>query len=707
MTETKDLLIEIGTEELPPKSLKRLATAFKEEVCESLQEQGLNFSDANWYATPRRLSVLVNDLEKAQQNKEQQRRGPALSAAFDDEGNPTRATEGFANSCGIDVDQLEKLKTGKGNWLVFNTFVKGKQTYELVPSIVETALTRLPIAKRMRWGDHDFEFVRPIKWILILFGDETIDCEIMGVASGKESYGHRFHHPDAIKIKHARDYIDTLKQVGHVMADYMDRHSLIQSQVTTIATSKKGKAVIDPDLLDEVTALVEWPVSFAGDFNPDFLKLPKEVLIATLQDNQKYFPVVNDNESLLPCFICVANIESKNPELIKQGNERVIQPRLNDAAFFWDRDLKHGLANHYASLKKVIYQKQLGTLHEKSERLIKTVSILAKLINIDIKQAKRAAELCLCDLLTEMVYEFPKLQGTMGRYYAEADGEDADVATALEEYYQPRFAGDDIPATRLGQCLAVSEKVDKLIGIFSIGKAPTGDKDPFALRRSAIGLLRIIIECELDIDLKELITIAASNYPDNINTRNFIDDVYSFLLERLRRYYLDEGVSPDTFESVLAINTSRPLDFHQRLTAVTEFRKLAEAESLATANKRIRNILKKSDITDNKKINDSLLSEESEIKLAKSLKEYQQRVAPMIDNRDYKSALTELAGLRKNVDSFFDNVMVMCDDPDIKTNRLALLSNLSALFLETADISKLQGERLFDNNESKRQICQE
>lgn len=691
MTETKDLLIEIGTEELPPKSLKRLATAFKEEICKSLQEQGLNFSDANWYATPRRLSVLVNDLEITQQDKEQQRRGPALSAAFDDDGKPTRATEGFAKSCGVDVDQLEQLETDKGTWLVFNTVIKGKQTHELVPSIVETALTRLPIVKRMRWGDHDVEFVRPIKWVLILFGDEAIDCEIMGVASGRVSYGHRFHHPDAITIKQARDYIDTLQQDGHVMADYNERHSLIQSQVNSIAASNNGRAVIDPDLLDEVTALVEWPVSFAGDFNPDFLKLPKEVLIATMQDNQKYFPVVDDQETLLPYFICVANIESKNPELIKQGNERVIQPRLSDATFFWNRDLKHGLANLRESLKKVVYQKQLGTLYEKSERLINTVSTLAKSVNADVNAARRAAELCLCDLLTEMVYEFPELQGTMGRYYAEADGEDTDVATALEEYYQPRFAGDNLPTTLLGQCLAVSEKCDALVGIFSIGKAPTGDKDPFALRRSAIGLLRIIIECELDIDLKELITLAASNYPDNINATNCIDDVYNFMMERLRRYYLDESVSPDTFESVLAIKTTRPLDFHHRLTAVTEFRKLAEAESLAAANKRIRNILKKSDITDNREINDSLLSEESEMILAESLKEYRQRVAPMIDNRDYKSALTELAGLRKSVDSFFDNVLVMCDDPEIKNNRLALLSNLSALFLETADISKLQG----------------
>ncbi len=691
MMDTKDLLIEIGTEELPPKSLKKLATAFKEEVSQSLQEQDLKFSDANWYATPRRLSILLKQLEITQEDKQQQRRGPALSAAFDDKGKATRATEGFAKSCGVEVEQLEQLETDKGTWLAFNAVVQGKQTTELLPTIIETALSRLPIAKRMRWGESDVEFVRPIKWLLILFGDDAINCEVMGVTSGRESYGHRFHHPDAITIKKPASYIDTLKQEAHVLADYNERRSLIQTQVVAIAESEGGKAVIDSDLLDEVTSLVEWPVSFFGEFNSDFLKLPKEVLISSMQDQQKYFPVVDKQGGLLPYFISVANIESKNPDLIKQGNERVIQPRLSDASFFWQRDLKHGLASHIESLKKVVYQKQLGTLYKKSERLLKTASGLANSLNVDVNAAKRAAELCLCDLLTEMVSEFPALQGTMGRYYAEADGENTDVAAAIEEVYQPRFAGDKLPASKLGQCLAVSEKIDSLVGIFSIGKAPTGDKDPFALRRSAIGLLRIIIECELDIDLKELISLAASNYPNEINAKKQIDDVFHFLMQRLRRYYLDEGVDSDTFESVLAINTNKPLDFHHRLTAVTEFRKLTEAESLAAANKRISNILKKSDVTYTKKIDDDLLSEESEITLAKSLSSYQKRLEPMIEKRDYKSALTELAGLRENVDDFFDNVMVNCDDDAIKMNRLALLDNLSALFLQTADISKLQG----------------
>ncbi|MBL1142519.1 MAG: glycine--tRNA ligase subunit beta [Proteobacteria bacterium] len=690
MSNTQNLLIEIGTEELPPKSLKKLASAFKDEMIKSFNEEKLNFSDANWYATPRRLSLIINNLEVKQEDKQQQRRGPALAAAYDAEGKPTKATEGFAKSCGVSVDQLEKLETDKGTWLAFNAVIKGKETTELISAIIETALGRLPIAKRMRWGDSDVEFVRPVKWVLILFGTDYLDCEIMGITSGKESFGHRFHHPHAVSINAPENYIETLKKEAHVLVDYNERRTLIESQVNAIAEENNGIAIIDPDLLDEVTALVEWPVSFVGEFNSDFLKLPKEVLISSMQDHQKYFPVVDTKGNLLPYFISVANIESKNPALVKRGNERVIQPRLNDAAFFWERDLKHGLANHIESLKKVIYQKQLGTLFDKSDRLQKSVLHLAKPLNIEIDQAKRAAALCLCDLLTDMVSEFPALQGTMGRYYAEADGEDGQVAIALEEYYQPRFAGDALPTSALGQCLAISEKIDSLVGIFAIGKAPTGDKDPFGLRRSAIGLLRIIIECNLDIDLKELITNAAANYPTDINSNNCIDDVYHFLMERLRRYYLDEGVSPDTFESVLAINTSKPLDFHHRLTAVTEFRKLTQAESLAAANKRISNILKKSEITDIKQVNDNLLTEESEITLAKSLNEYQKRLAPMIEKRDYKSALTELAGLRENVDNFFDNVMVNCEDDATRINRLALLNSLSALFLKTADISKLQ-----------------
>ena len=401
MSDIQHLLIEIGTEELPPKSLKKLAMAFKDEMTNSLNDAELNFSNADWFATPRRLALIINDLEVSQKDKAQQRRGPAVSAAFDNEGQPTKATEGFARSCGVSVDELDRLKTDKGEWLAFDTVVKGKKSSDVLPEMIEKALNRLPIAKRMRWGDNDVEFVRPVKWLLILFGSDYLECEIMSVKSGKESFGHRFHHPDAIVINSAETYVDTLKTNGHVLADYRNRRAEIENQVNQIAEKNKGTAIIDDDLLDEVTALVEWPVSFAGDFNPDFLKLPKEVLISSMQDHQKYFPVVNEKGDLLPCFISVANIESSHIDLIKHGNERVIQPRLSDAAFFWERDLKHGLANHIHSLEKVIYQKQLGSLADKSERLIKTCSFIASQLDVDTNKAKRAAELCLCDLLTD------------------------------------------------------------------------------------------------------------------------------------------------------------------------------------------------------------------------------------------------------------------------------------------------------------------
>ncbi len=691
MRSKQDLLIEIGTEELPPKSLSGVAQALHDEMCDAFKEHALDFATTSWYATPRRIAVIIRQLSTCQPDRQAQRRGPALSAAFDDAGKPTRAAEGFARSCGATVGQLEKLETDKGRWLIFDARVKGKPTKTLIPDLLETALKRLPIARRMRWGASNVEFIRPIKWVVLLFGRETIASEIMGIKAGRQSFGHRFHHPEAIPIEQPDDYPALLKKPGMVLANYNERSALIRSQVERIAEKNNGTAVIDPELLDEVTALVEWPVSFMGHFNPDFLKLPKEVLIASMQDHQKYFPVLDKAGNLQASFIGVANIESLQPALIKQGNERVIQPRLSDATFFWNRDLNNGLATHIAGLKKIVYQKKLGSLYEKSERLHNIIASLAIPLKVDINNAQRAAELCFCDLLTDMVFEFPKLQGTMGKYYAAADGEDATVAAALEAYYLPRFAGDALPSTKLAQCLAMSEKVDTLLGIFAIGKVPTGDKDPFGLRRTAIGLLRIIIECECDIDLKALLDIAADNYPDAINAKDRVDDVFQFLMVRLRQYYLDAGVSFDVFESVLAIRTGKLLDFHQRLTAVTAFRKRPEAQSLAAANKRIGNILKKSTGLDNDKIDDDLLTAGSETTLAISLQAYQKKVMPMIANRDYQATLTELAGLRGDIDNFFDNVMVLCDDNDIKRNRLALLNNLRLLFLKIADISKLQG----------------
>ena len=689
MGQKKDLLIEIGTEELPPKSLKNLAVSFCQEMSKALKKNELNFKNINWYATPRRLSLLISDLDTAQKDKENQRRGPSISSAYDNNKNPTQATIGFAKSCGTEISKLEVLETENGSWLIFDTILKGKKTDAIIPILIEECLIRLPISKRMRWGNNDIEFVRPIKWIFILFDKKIIECKILGIKSCSSSFGHRFHHPESIKINSPKDYSRILKEKGKVVVSYDERLSIISSQVSSIAKENNGEAIIDSELLNEVTSLVEWPVSFIGNFDSEFLKLPKEVLIAVMQDNQKYFPVIDHKKNLMPLFVCVANIESNSPELIKKGNERVIMPRLSDAFFFFEWDSKYELKKFRNSLKKVIYQKELGTLYDKSQRLVKTISYMTKKLHIEPKLAKSAAELCLCDLLTKMVFEFPKLQGIMGRYYAELCGEKNDVAVAIGEFYQPRYAGDELPKTDLGKSLAISEKIDNLVCIFSIGKMPTGDKDPFGLRRSAIGVLRILIECNIDIDLKDLLAVAASKLSAN-KSLNYLDDVYFFLMERLRNYYYDEGFSADEFESVLAINTTVPLDFHKRLIAVTKFKKFNEAKNLSAANKRIVNILKKSDKIDTMKINDKLLIEESEIKLANTIEDYKKIIMPMIDNRDYTLALKELAGLSETVDHFFDEVMIMSEKPEIRKNRLVLLNNLNALFLTIADISKLQ-----------------
>ena len=693
MTDTQDLLVEIGTEELPPASLKRLAGAFRDECVRYLSGQGLGCGESEWYATPRRLAFIIKRLEIAQQDRPERRRGPALQAAFDAAGQPTRAALGFARACGVGVDQLEKLETDKGSWLIHNTRVKGRNTAALIPAMLDHALGRLPIARRMRWGDHEVEFARPVRWALILFGETALEHDVMGVRSGACSYGHRFHHPDKIIIEQPDKYAATLKQTGRVVADFNQRRALIEAEAERLARRRQGRAMIDTALLDEVTALVEWPVAFTGEFKPDFLKLPPEVLIASLQDHQKYFPVAAADGQLLACFIGVANIQSADPAAVKQGNERVIEARLRDAAFFWERDLKHGLAEHGTALERVVYQGQLGTLADRRQRLIKISAWLAERCAVDPGLTEQAAELCLCDLLTEMVGEFPELEGTMGRYYAEAAGEDRAVALALAEQYRPRFAKDALPESGIGRCLALALRIDTLVGIFAIGKAPSGDKDPFGLRRAAIGLLRIIIEGGLDIDLGALIERAAGAYPAAIKAAveaNYII-LFPFLKERLRRYYLDNGAAPDSLEAVLTISYLHPLNCDRRLKAVTEFRKLAEARSLAAANKRIVNILKKSGDEVERDVKPGLLSEPAERKLAGSLRRYQKELTPLLDRRDYRAALCRLAGIRPEVDDFFDQVRVMCDDQTLRNNRLALLHELKALFLQTADISKLQG----------------
>ncbi len=684
------LLLEIGTEELPPKALLKLAKAFANGIRDGLGKAELEFASVDYFAAPRRLAIKVEALDDAQTDKEVLKRGPAIKAAYDADGNATPAASGFAKSCGVDVSDLETLETDKGSWLSYLAQEKGKATVELIADIAEASLSRLPIPKRMRWGTGTIEFVRPVHWVVALFGTETIDCSILGIKAGKQTFGHRFHHPAPITLDSAETYLQQLQDTGHVIADFDQRKTMIKQAVETIAAEADGKAVIDKDLLNEVTSLVEWPVVISGSFDKKYLSLPNEVLIATMQGHQKYFPVLDKNDNLLPCFITVANIESKSPEVIRQGNQRVITPRLSDAEFFWQRDNETPLIDLRPKLASVIFQQKLGSLHDKSERICKLASKMADALGFDATLAERAAILCKCDLLTDMVGELPELQGVIGRYYATNNGEADEVAQALDEQYMPRFAGDQIPQSKTGQLISIADKLDTLVGIFAIGKAPTGDKDPFALRRAALGVLRIMIEGQLVLDLKACLQQAADNYDAKLIDDDLVTQVFDFMMERLRRYYTDQDISADNFEAVLMRQPSQPYDFHRRLNAVVAFRKLPEAESLAAANKRIGNILKQVDNHDTIQFNNDLLKEDAEQKLAVALSSIRDKVTPLLDNNEYETALSELAGLKNDVDTFFDDVMVMCDDEALKNNRLALLNQLSNLFLKTADISRLQ-----------------
>jgi glycyl-tRNA synthetase beta chain len=689
------LLLEIGTEELPPKALLKLATAFADGMRDGLDKAELGFSEINHFASPRRLTVMITELVPAQDDKEVLKRGPAIKAAYDDEGKPTPAALGFAKSCGTDISDLETMETDKGSWLSYLAQEMGEKTVELIPEIAEIALSRLPIPKRMRWGTGSVEFVRPVHWVVAMLGKETIDCSILGIKAGKQTFGHRFHHPAPIKLKSAESYLQQLEETGKVIVDFNRRKTLIKNAVEKAAEEENGKAILDKDLLDEVTALVEWPVVFSGVFDKKYLTLPNEVLIATIQGQQKYFPVVDKENNLLPCFIAVANIESKSPDVIRIGNQRVITPRLSDAEFFWQRDNKIPLADLRKKLNDVVFQQKLGSLHDKSERIISLASYLANLLETDTALAMRAAALSKCDLLTDMVGEFPELQGVIGRYYATNNGEEKEVAIALDEQYMPRFAGDQIPQSKTGQIISIADKLDTLVGIFAIGKTPTGDKDPFALRRAALGVLRTMIEGELELDLEACLKKAVDNYDDalfkdQLARSDIIVQVFDFMMERLRRYYIDQTISPDNFEAVLMRRPVQPYDFHRRLNAVVQFRKLPESESLAAANKRIGNILKQVENHDNIQFSHDLLKEDAEQKLATALDSIREKVTPLLDNSEYEHALSALAGLRDEVDTFFDDVMVMCDDEALKNNRLALLRQLSNLFLKTADISRLQ-----------------
>jgi len=692
MAEKDDLLIELGTEELPPRALLTLARALASGIAGGLAAAGLTHEEARTYATPRRLAVLLRQLDRAQPDRLAQRRGPAAAAAYDRNGNPTPAAIGFAHSCGVTVDQLERIKTDKGEWLGYKVLERGRAVSELVPGILHTALEKLPIPKRMRWASGKAEFVRPVHWVVLLFGNEVIDAEVLGVRSNRYTQGHRFHHPAPIELSHPRDYEQALQTRGYVIADFDARQARIREQVTAAAARDHAQVHMDADLLEEVTALCEWPVAITGGFEARFLALPAEVLIATMQEHQRYFPLWERAGKLLPRFVTIANIESSQPLAVQQGNERVIRPRLTDAEFFWNQDRAQPLAARVDALASVVFQKDLGTLYDKTHRVAALATEIATLIGGNLDWAHRAATLSRCDLLTHMVGEFPELQGLMGRYYATHDGEPGEVAHAIEEMYRPRQAGGDLPSTSTGAALAIADKIDTLVGIFGIGQPPTGEKDPYALRRAALGVLRILIEQRLDLDLEDLLRLAVRQYAGKFDSHErLVADVLAFLLERLRGYYLDNGTRPDIYEAVLATRPTRPLDFGARLRAVSAFSNLPAAESLAAANKRIANILKKAEEAIPGRVTPSLLVEPAEQALDQELRRTTGVVAPLLSERDYAEAMAVMAGLKEPVDEFFDHVMVMCDDGELRANRLAMLQELRTLFLKVADISRLQG----------------
>lgn len=692
---SKHLLFELGSEELPPKTLLKLSNALLNNIIQGLNAAELTFTSSKAYATPRRLAIFIENLETKQPDKTIEKRGPALQAAFAPDGTPSKAALGFASSCDTHFDTLQRLKTDKGEWLSFTQAVKGLPTENLIPDIIRSSIANLPIAKRMRWGNFTTEFVRPVHWAVLLYGNEVIKTEILGLETGATTQGHRFHAPQKITLNKPEDYADVLYQQGRVIADLHQRKTIIRDAAQQAAAAVNGKAHIEDDLLEEIAALNEWPVPITGIFDPRFLALPPEVLITTLQTNQKYFPVKNAEGNLLANFITFSNIASSNPTSIQQGNERVVTPRLSDAEFFWNQDRKKNLEDRVESLSSVVFQENLGTVLAKTKRVQNLAKFIAGHLNANVELAERAALLAKTDLMTEMVGEFGNLQGIMGRYYALADNEAEEVALALEEQYFPKQSGSPTAKSVLGQVLAIAEKIDTLVGIFAVGLIPTGDKDPYALRRAALGILRTLIENKLNINIIELTEFASVQIAGipmqnggTIDQSATADRVIEFIFDRLKGYCLDHGYTSDEFDAVISVTPAEPLDFMQRLQAVKAFRQLAEAESLAAANKRIRNILKKSDTIPATSV--GVLQEPQEKQLLHAALESAAAIKPLLANRDYQATLNRLALLRNDVDAFFDHVMVMTDDLELRGHRLALLNLLSEQFLTCADISKLQ-----------------
>ncbi|EMQ4856867.1 glycine--tRNA ligase subunit beta [Morganella morganii] len=683
-------LTEIGTEELPPKALRSLAESFAANLTAELAAANLTHGDVIWYAAPRRLAVKIAGLAESAADREVEKRGPAIAQAFDAEGKPTKAAEGWARGCGITVDQADRMVTDKGEWLLYRAVEKGNNAKELLAGMVSRALAKLPIPKLMRWGDKETHFVRPVHTVTMLMGADVIPGEVLGITSDRVIRGHRFMGEAEFTIAHADEYPAILETRGKVMADYDARKAMIKRDAEKAAQALGGVADLTDSLLEEVTSLVEWPVVLTAKFEEKFLEVPSEALVYTMKGDQKYFPVYDKNGNLMPNFIFVANIESSDPVQIISGNEKVVRPRLADAEFFFKTDCKKRLEDNLPRLSTVLFQQQLGTLRDKTDRLEALAGWIAGQIGADVNHATRAGLLAKCDLMTNMVFEFTDTQGVMGMHYARHDGESEDVALALKEQYQPRYAGDNLPSTPVSDALAIADKMDTLAGIFGIGQHPKGDKDPFALRRAALGVLRIIVEKGYNLDLETLTQEAVRLYGDKLTNANVVTDVVDFMLGRFRAWYQEQGFAIDTIQAVLARRPTRPADFDARMKAVTHFRTLDEAAALAAANKRVSNILSKSDDALNDAVLASLMNAPEEIRLAAYVTDLKTQLAPLYAEGKYQEALTELASLRESVDAFFDSVMVMDKDDNIRRNRLTLLNELRNLFLGVADISLLQ-----------------
>ncbi|KEY86405.1 glycine--tRNA ligase subunit beta [Pseudomonas capeferrum] len=680
----QDFLVELGTEELPPKALATLGDAFLAGIEKGLQAAGLNYAAKSVYAAPRRLAVLIRQLDVQQPDRSINIDGPPRQAAFDAEGNPTQAALGFAKKCGVELAEIDQ----SGAKLRFSQHIPGKATLGLLPTIVEDSLNDLPIPKRMRWGASREEFVRPTQWLVMLLGDQVVDCTILAQQAGRESRGHRFHHPENVVITTPANYVEDLRK-AYVLADFSERRELIAKRTAELAMQQEGSAIVPPALLDEVTALVEWPVPLVCSFEERFLDVPQEALITTMQDNQKYFCLLDSEGKLLPRFISVANVESRDPKQIVEGNEKVVRPRLTDAEFFFKQDKKQPLETFNERLKNVVFQAQLGTVYDKAERVSKLAAFIAPLIGGDAQRAGRAGLLSKCDLATEMVGEFPEMQGVAGYYYALNDGEPQDVAMALNEQYMPRGAGAELPQTLTGAAVAIADKLDTLVGIFGIGMLPTGSKDPYALRRAALGVLRILIEKQLDLDLTGAAEFAVKQFGAKVKAAGLAEQVLEFIFDRLRARYEDEGIDVATYLSVRALKPGSALDFDQRVQAVQAFRKLPEAEALAAVNKRVSNLLSKAEGAIAEQVEPKYFDNANEFSLYSAIQQADQAVQPMAAARQYSESLARLAALRDPVDAFFEAVMVNAEDAKVRANRYALLSRLRGLFLGVADISLL------------------